>query len=164
MSPFGSWDFASKVGGGTTDVQSTSGAAHASPEQQIADQVSVWVSQNVQSAELKMDAFGSDQVEVSITMAGNEATVQFRSDVAETRDLLQRAAANLESALRSDGLVLSGVSVGASTQGQDNAREASQNTQAFSRKPQAKQDATGETGIRMVARPAVAQGRLDLYV
>lgn len=163
-SPLGSWDFSSKVGSNVADVQTPNGASQASFEQQVADQVSVWVSQNVQSAELKMDAFGTDRVEVSITMAGNEATVQFRSDVAETRDLLQRAAANLESALRNDGLVLSGVSVGASTQGQDNAREASQNTQVFSRKPSVKQDTVADVGMRMVARPVVPEGRLDLYV
>jgi len=164
LSPMGSWDFSTKGAGNAPDTQASSRATQASPEQQIADQVSVWVSQNVQSAELRMDAFGADRVEVSITMAGNEATVQFRSDVAETRDLLQRAAANLESALRADGLVLSGVSVGASSQGQDNAREASQNTHVFSRKPSVKPETMAEAGVRLVARPAVPQGRLDLYV
>ena len=82
------------------------------PEMQVAEQVSYWISQDIQNAELTLDGLGKDPVEVSIRMHGNEAQVSFRTDELQTRDLLQGAASHLKELLQSEGLVLSGVSVG----------------------------------------------------
>jgi flagellar hook-length control protein FliK len=87
------------------------------PEMQVAEQVTYWVSQNVQNAELKLDGLGQDPVQVSISMQGNEAQITFRSDEAATRDVLENAANHLKDMLQREGVVLSGVSVGTSGSG-----------------------------------------------
>jgi len=92
-------------------VQDTVGV---SPEMAVAQEVSYWISQDVQNAELKLDGLGLEAVEVSITVHGNEAHVAFRTDELQARSLLEGAAAHLKEALRGEGLVLSGVSVGTS--------------------------------------------------
>lgn len=104
---------------GTTSYASTAvtDAAQVSPEMQVAEQVTYWISQDVQNAELTLDGLGTDPVEVSIRMSGNEAQVSFRTDELQTRDLLEGAASHLKELLQNQGLVLSGVSVGASGSG-----------------------------------------------
>jgi Flagellar hook-length control protein FliK len=83
-------------------------------ETAVAEQVKYWVSQQVQNAELKLDGFGKDPVEVSISLSGNEARVEFRSDQVATRDVLEGAISQLKELLESEGLQLSSVSVGSS--------------------------------------------------
>lgn len=87
------------------------GAAGA--EEQVADQVAYWVNQKTQNAELTLNRDGQP-VEVSVSLSGNEAHVTFRSDQAQTRELLDQSMAQLRDLLRSEGLVLSGMSVGTS--------------------------------------------------
>lgn len=82
-------------------------------EEQVADQVAYWVNQKTQNAELTLDRDGQP-VEVSVSLSGNEAHVSFRSDQPQTRDLLDQSMAQLSDLLRSEGLVLSGMSVGTS--------------------------------------------------
>lgn len=86
-------------------------------ESMVADTVSYWVAQGVQNAELKLDGFGGQTVEVSISLKGDEAHIDFRTDQPEIRQVLEGAVAHLKDLLTSEGLVLSGVSVG--TSGQD---------------------------------------------
>jgi flagellar hook-length control protein FliK len=69
----------------------------------------------VQSAQLKLDGLGADKVEVNISMNGNEAQVDFRTDQAETRHMLEGAVSQLKDMLSLEGVVLSGVSVGTSS-------------------------------------------------
>lgn len=83
----------------------------------VADTVSYWVTQGVQNAELKLDGFGGEPVEVTISLKGGEAHIDFRTDQPEVRQVLEGAVAHLKELLASEGLVLSGVSVG--TSGQD---------------------------------------------
>jgi len=78
----------------------------------VADQVSYWVSQGVQNASLTLDGANAERVEVKISMTGNEAHVEFRSDQAVTREMLAGTAAHLKDLLSSQGVVLSGVTVG----------------------------------------------------
>lgn len=85
-----------------------------SAEMYVAQEVAYWISQDVQNAELKLDGLGLEAVEVSITVHGNEAHVAFRTDELQARSMLEGAAAHLKEALRGEGLVLSGVSVGTS--------------------------------------------------
>lgn len=83
----------------------------------VAEQVSYWISNDVQNAEMKLQGFGESTVEVRISMFGNEAHVAFRTDEAQTRDALENASAQLKEMLQRDGVVLSGVSVGSSGSG-----------------------------------------------
>lgn len=101
-----------------TSLSGLQGAAP-TPEMQVAEQVTYWVSQNVQNAELKLDGLGHSPVEVSIHVQGNEAQISFRSDEAATRDMLEGASAHLKDMLQREGLVLTGVSVGNSGAGSD---------------------------------------------
>ncbi len=87
------------------------------PDLQAAEQVSYWVSQNVQNAELKLDGLGQSPVEVSISVQGKEAQIAFRTDEAATRGVLESAGAHLKDLLQREGLVLTGVSVGTSGSG-----------------------------------------------
>jgi flagellar hook-length control protein FliK len=84
------------------------------PETQVAEQVTYWVSQNVQNAELQLDGLGQSPVEVSIQVQGNEAHITFRTDEAQTRGVLEGAGAQLKDMLQREGVLLSGVSVGTS--------------------------------------------------
>jgi len=94
--------------------QSGTPAPVLAPEMQVAEQVSYWVSQNVQNAELSLNGLGQEPVQVSISVQGNEAQVVFRSDEAATRSLLEGAGSHLKDLLQREGLVLTGVSVGGS--------------------------------------------------
>ena len=143
-------------------------AVDAVPETAVATQVAVWVSQNVQSAELKLDAQGGDPVEVSISLAGNQATVEFRCDTPETREVLNRAADQLHAMLQSEGLVLSGVSVAASNQRRSGEADASQGQDAKGQQARsgAARNADGATAqtLNMLPRTRVPAGVVDLFV
>jgi flagellar hook-length control protein FliK len=97
--------------------QSVAQAAAPTPEMQVAEQVTYWISQNVQNAEMKLDGLGASPVEVSIHLQGNEAQISFRSDEAATRSVLENAGSHLKDMLQREGLVLTGVSVGTSGSG-----------------------------------------------
>lgn len=111
-------------------------------EEYVTDQVAYWVNQKTQNAELTLDRDGQP-VEVSVSLSGNEAHVTFRSDQSETRDLLDRSMAQLSDLLRSEGLVLSGMSVGtsagdgagANNAGQPRNREGTRQVQVVSSAP-----------------------------
>jgi flagellar hook-length control protein FliK len=83
----------------------------------VAERVSYWVGQDVQSAEMTLDGVGVNPVEVSITMQGNEAHVAFRTDELQARDALEHASSHLKDMLERQGVMLSGVSVGTSNTG-----------------------------------------------
>lgn len=85
-------------------------------ESTVANTVSYWVTQGIQNAELKLEGFGGEPVEVSISLKGDEARIDFRTDQPEVRQVLEGAVAHLKDLLANEGLVLSGVSVGASGQ------------------------------------------------
>ena len=82
-------------------------------EDALAEQVAFWVSENLQNAELTVTHDGKP-VEVSVSMSGKEAHIVFGSDQSETRELLDASVAQLRDLLHSEGLILSGVTVGAS--------------------------------------------------
>ena len=103
--------------------QSGAAAPIAAPEMQVAEQVTYWVSQNVQNAELKLDGLGLSPVEVSISVQGKEAQISFRTDEAATRGVLEGASAHLKDLLQREGMVLTGVSVGTSGSGDSSGAE-----------------------------------------
>ena len=97
------------------DLPSSLSAMVTTPIQtQVADKVSYWVTQGIQNAELKLDGFGAEPVEVSILLKGGEAHVGFRSDQPEVRQMLEGALSQLKDALEREGVLLSGVTVGGS--------------------------------------------------
>jgi flagellar hook-length control protein FliK len=75
-----------------------------------------WVSRGVQSAELQLDAFAGGSVDVSISVKGDSAMVEFRTDQPQARQLLLDAMPQLKDLLASEGLMLSGGFVGGSAQ------------------------------------------------
>ena len=83
----------------------------AGAEEQIADQVSYWVNQKTQNAEMTLDRDGQP-VQVTVSLSGSEAHVTFRSDQAQTRELLDSSMAQLRDLLHNEGLVLAGTTVG----------------------------------------------------
>lgn len=113
----GIWGQQAFQAGGRVDAPSVmADPSTLSLESMVADTVSYWVAQGVQNAELKLDGFGDHPVEVSISLKGEAAHIDFRTDQPEIRKLLEGATAHLKDLLTSEGLVLSGVSVGASGQ------------------------------------------------
>lgn len=135
-------------------------AASASADGSYAEQVSYWIGQDVQKAEMTLDGLGANPVEVSISMQGKEATVVFRSDEALTRDALTNASAQLQEAMSRQGVVLSGVSVGTSNSGDAQRRE-----------PERKSSEWKVSTVELVDESAVSTSRagpsgraIDLFV
>lgn len=130
----------------------------------VADQVGYWVSQGVQNAELTLGGAGAERVEVKISMSGNEAHVEFRSDQAATREMLAGTASQLRDLLSGQGVVLSGVTVGHA------GAELAGGQQQQSRPREGRSPARGgadETQAVAAVRPSVAAGpagKLDLFV
>lgn len=87
-----------------------------SASSEVAHKVHYWVTRGVQTAELQLDALGGSAVDVSITLQGKEALVDFRSDQPEARRVLQEAMPQLRDMLRAEGLQLAGGFVGSSAQ------------------------------------------------
>lgn len=131
-----------------------------SSEMYVAQQVSYWISQDVQNAELTLDGLGNSPVEVSISMSGNEAHIMFRSDEAQTLSVLDGATAHLKEMLQEQGLVLSGVSVG--TSGSGDAGDGERRQRQGARQQSATVPVVAAEAQRM---PAGSAGRtLDLFV
>lgn len=92
----------------------------------LADQISWWLGQKTQGAELTVQGPAGAAVSVSVQVQGNEAHVAFRSEQAQARQLIGDSLAQLEQLLGGSGLVLGQVSVGAGSAGREGgaAREA----------------------------------------
>ncbi|MCY7307371.1 MAG: flagellar hook-length control protein FliK [Rhodoferax sp.] len=111
----GAWaEPAATSAGNTPPANFTLDAGMATPEAAIAEKAHYWVMRGVQNAELRLDAFGGGQVEVSIAVQGSDAMVEFRSDQPEARRLLQEAMGQLRDLLKNEGMSLSGGFVGTS--------------------------------------------------
>ena len=83
---------------------------------EVAHKVHYWVTRGVQNAELQLDALGGTAVDISISLQGKEALVEFRSDQPEARRILQEAMPQLRAMLREEGLQLAGGFVNSSSQ------------------------------------------------
>jgi flagellar hook-length control protein FliK len=126
----------------------------------VAETVSYWASQGVQTAELTLDGFGDSPVEVSILLNGDQAQIDFRTDQEGVRQVLEAATAQLKELLSSQGLALAGVSVGTSGKGDAGGdRRSRQDTKQVTL---VKADAIGSVATR-AANPAVGRS-LDLFV
>lgn len=133
-------------------------------ESMVADTVSYWTTQGVQNAELKLDGFGDAAVAVRISLKGDQAHIGFRTDQPEIRQMLEGALAHLKEVLKSEGLVLSGVSVGSS--GQNGAGAQEQRDRADSRQSGQTRLITPDAGPipgRQRVNPAAGRA-LDMFV
>ncbi|NDP39194.1 MAG: hypothetical protein GZ093_10670 [Rhodoferax sp.] len=155
--PEGAWGHQALLAGSRANASAVpAGASASSFESMVADTVSYWVTQGVQNAELKLDGPGGEPVEVRISLKGDQAHIGFRTDQPEIRQMLEGALAHLKEALKSEGLVLSGVSVGAS--GQNGAGAQEQRSRADIRQP-------GRASVLTMDQAAVpSQPRLNLAV
>ncbi len=86
----------------------------------VGQQVNYWISSDVQSAEMKLDGLGKGPVEVSINVHGKEADVTFRTDEVQTRELLESSTGSLKELMGREGMVLTGMTVGAHGSGNPN--------------------------------------------
>jgi flagellar hook-length control protein FliK len=127
----------------------------------VAEQVNYWIGRDVQNAELKLDGMGEGSLKVNISLTGNEARVEFRTDQAQARQVLEGAVSHLKDLLGNEGLVLSSVLVGGSNSGAADSREG--RPPAHSR--QAAIAVPDVLAHDAVARPATLSGRtVDLFV
>lgn len=102
----------------------TAGAEQvAASDVDVAETVSFWVTQGIQNAELTIEGAGGDPVAVSISLKGGEAHIEFRTDQADVRQLLQGSLAHLKEMLSQEGVVLSGASFGSAASGGEGSRE-----------------------------------------
>lgn len=83
----------------------------------VAETVSYWATQGVQNAELTLDGLGLEPVEVHISVDGDQTQVDFRTNQPDVRLALESASAQLKTMLSGEGLQLTGMSVGTSSQG-----------------------------------------------
>lgn len=134
------------------------------PLDDLANQVAYLSSQGVQSAQLTVETEGGERVEVRVDLAGNEAQVSFRSDVPETRAALERASDQLQGMLAKEGLVLSGMSIGAQTPQQQSGGQTS--SQAWAERRGTAAERSGPKGFEPVAAPVRSshQGAVDIFV
>ena len=136
--------------------------AQANLEEQVAEQVAYWVNQKTQNAELTLDRDGQP-VEVSVTLSGNEAHVAFRSDQSATREMLDKSMAQLSELLRSEGLVLSGMSVGTSSgQREQTGDSARQGPREGGRR--ARVEAAAPAGTGTLLRTGAPDRAVDVFV
>jgi flagellar hook-length control protein FliK len=132
-----------------------------SPESAVAEQVTYWVSQGIQNAQLKLEGFGAEPVEVNISLKGQEAQIDFRTDQPEVRQMLEGALTQLKETLAREGLVLSGVSVGSS--GQEGAGAQDRRQQPNARQTTVVVNEAGSTVSLQRASPAAGRA-LDIFV
>jgi len=92
-------------------VQVAQGGADELLADQLAEQVTYWVQQKTQNAELTLDQ-GGRPVEVKVALTGEQAHVSLRSDQLEARQLLDAGRDQLQDMLQRQGLQLVGMTVG----------------------------------------------------
>ena len=147
--------------GGSADAASPTAGPAVSPESAVAEQVTYWVSQGIQNAQLKLEGFGAEPVEVNISLKGQEAQIDFRTDQPEIRQMLEGALTQLKETLAREGLVLSGVSVGSS--GQEGAGAQDRRQQPNARQATVVANEAGSTVSLQRASPAAGRA-LDIFV
>lgn len=124
--------------------------AQTGAEELLAEQVTYWANQKTQSAEVTLNRDGQP-LAVTVALSGNEAHVTFRSDQEHTREMLDQSMAQLSELLRSEGLVLSGMTVGTS---------AGQGTMAGDAEQQRNRSGDGQQGQVLVSGPTDVSQRL----
>lgn len=159
----GAWDASlHEATGGLQEAGPQDVPVFAGGDEALAEQVTYWVNQKTQSAEVTLSHDGKP-VEVSVTLSGNEAHVSFRSDQAHTRQVLDGNMAQLSDMLRDQGLMLSGSSV--STSGQEGRGSSKDNasSERNSSVRKAKVEVANVTAVRDSSASA-GNRSLDIFV
>ncbi|GAB4211771.1 MAG: hypothetical protein Fur007_02770 [Rhodoferax sp.] len=134
----------------------------------VAETVSAWVMQGLHSAELRIDGLGDDTIDVRISLAGDQAQVDFRSDVPELRQLIEAAMPQLKERLAEQGLQLSASTVGwqgaAAQSGQGGAGQSGAGAQAGSTPSEAGPTLPERVAATRPSRPGEPERALDLFV
>lgn len=141
-------------------VNATTGTG--SVDGDFSHQVSYWILNDVKNAEITVGGRDSEPVQVSISMTGSEAKLEFRTGDASTRDLIQTSLSQLEQMLKKEGVSLSAVSISQDRDmSQSGGRQSSAQDQPSPSGRSTKAVLVGQTSHRPLhATP----GRLDLYV
>jgi flagellar hook-length control protein FliK len=126
----------------------------------IGSQLSVMVRDGIEHAQLKLNPVEMGPIEVRISLDGTQAQVDFSAAHAATRQALQDAVPALASALRENGLTLTGG--GVFEQAREQRGEARQDG---ARHPDGSRRTPldGATAPLPAARPTRARGVVDLY-
>jgi flagellar hook-length control protein FliK len=127
----------------------------------VAETVSYWASQGVQNASLQLDGFGDEPVEVRISVSGDMAQVDFKTNQPELRQAIEGAAAQLKDMLSSQGMQLAGLSIG--TSGRGGAQDKNPRPSSDIRKVSLVKSEAVEAPRTRGANPSVGQS-LDLFV
>lgn len=127
----------------------------------VAETVSYWASQGVHSASLQLEGFGDEPVEVRISVNGDLAQIDFRTNQPEVRQAIEGAASQLKELLGSQGMQLTGLSIG--TSGRGGSQEKDTRRSPESRKVALLKSDTVETPRLRGTNPSVGQA-LDLFV
>jgi flagellar hook-length control protein FliK len=146
-------------------VMSAAPDAGLTTQMQVAEQVTYWVGQGVQNAEIEVRGIVESPIQISIDLQGVEAHVAFHAEQPETRMVLQEAVPQLRESLEREGLVLSGVSVGSSG-GEDRSQRQAKGQDEGRRVGQVRA-ATTVAAATPAARPRMggSSGRsVDLFV
>jgi len=131
------------------------------PDTAVAETVSYWVTHGVQNAELRLEGWGDHAVEVSISLQGDQASVDFRTDQPEIRRALEAANGQLRELLSSEGLQLAGLTIGSSGSRDSSNEERPARQQGKVVVNQAESVAVGV--VSRSANPAVGRS-LDVFV
>jgi hypothetical protein len=127
----------------------------------VAETVSYWASQGVHSASLQLEGFGDEPVEVRISVNGDMAQVDFRTNQPEVRQAIEGAASQLKELLTSQGMQLTGMSIGTSGRGGSQEKD-TKRTPDGRKVAMLKSEAVEKPRLRG-ANPSVGQA-LDLFV
>ncbi len=133
----------------------------------MTEQVSWWLAQKSQGAEVSLELAPGQTVSFSVQVQGNEAQIAFRSDQPEVRQMLGQAAAQLKDLFGQEGLLLSGVTVDAQSAGmqQRGEGEGRPDARGVVRGVARLGAASASAPAPAVARAPLPAGRaLDLYV
>lgn len=127
----------------------------------VAETVSYWASQGVHSASLQLEGLGDEPVEVRISVNGDMAKVDFRTNQPEVRQAIEAAASQLKELLTSQGIQLTGMSIGTSGRGGSQEKD-TKRTPEGRKVAMLKSEAVEKPRLRG-ANPSVGQA-LDLFV
>ncbi|MGQ3129945.1 flagellar hook-length control protein FliK, partial [Variovorax sp.] len=133
----------------------------------MTEQVSWWLAQKSQGADVSLELAPGQTVSFSVQVQGNEAQIAFRSDQPEVRQMLGQAAAQLKDLFGQEGLLLSGVTVDAQSAGtqQRGEGEGRPDARGLVRGVARLGAASASAPAPAVARAPLPAGRaLDLYV
>lgn len=130
---------------------------------EMSARLSVLAADGVQQAELHLNPAEMGPVSVQIVMDGQQAQISFHAESSETRSVLEKSLPELASALRDQGLTLSGGGVFQQSAGQRQAQASDQNSRQ-GRNADSSEDEGGASAATVAApAPRQLRGVVDVY-